>query len=98
MRKNILITAIAGCVFALPASSQIVPSKESLSKLYPGEAYSPYAERRFPSRPLWGDTHLHTGLSVDAGLFGARLGLDDAYRFARGEQVMASSGVRSTGW
>ncbi len=92
MRKNILITAIAGCVFALPASSQIVPSKESLSKLYPGEAYSPYAERRFPSRPLWGDTHLHTGLSVDAGLFGARLGLDDAYRFARGEQVMASSG------
>jgi hypothetical protein len=92
MRKNILITAIAGCVFALPASSQIVPSKESLSRLYPGEAYSPYAERRFPSRPLWGDTHLHTGLSVDAGLFGARLGLDDAYRFARGEQVMASSG------
>ena len=29
---------------------------------------------------------------MDAGLFGARLGLDDAYRFARGEQVMASSG------
>jgi len=25
-------------------------------------------------------------------LFGARLGLDDAYRFARGEEVMASSG------
>jgi Protein of unknown function (DUF3604) len=41
---------------------------------------------------FWGDTHLHTGLSVDAGLFGARLGLDDAYRFARGEQVTASSG------
>ena len=93
MRKNVLIAAAtAGYVFAVSASAQIVPSKESLSKLYPGEAYSPYAERRFPSRPLWGDTHLHTGLSVDAGLFGARLGLDDAYRFARGEQVMASSG------
>jgi len=39
-----------------------------------------------------GDTHLHTALSIDAGLFGARLGLDDAYRFARGEEVMASSG------
>ncbi|MBW2483853.1 MAG: DUF3604 domain-containing protein, partial [Deltaproteobacteria bacterium] len=40
----------------------------------------------------WGDTHLHTGLSVDAGLFGCRLGLEDAYRFARGEQVTASTG------
>ena len=93
MRTNILIAAAAaGCLLTLAASAQIVPSKESLSKLYPGEAYSPYAERRFPSRPLWGDTHLHTGLSVDAGLFGARLGLEEAYRFARGEQVMASSG------
>ncbi|MCP5117328.1 MAG: DUF3604 domain-containing protein, partial [bacterium] len=46
----------------------------------------------FPDRVFWGDTHLHTGLSMDAGLFGARLGLDEAYRFARGEQVTASSG------
>jgi hypothetical protein len=76
----------------MPALAQITPSKESLSDLYPGKAYSPYADRQFPDRVFWGDTHLHTGLSVDAGLFGARLGLDDAYRFARGEQVMASSG------
>ncbi|HET6592443.1 MAG TPA: DUF3604 domain-containing protein, partial [Xanthomonadales bacterium] len=74
------------------AAAQITPSKESLSNLYPGKAYSPYAERRFPDRVFWGDTHLHTGLSMDAGLFGARLGLEDAYRFARGEEVMASSG------
>jgi len=74
------------------AAAQIVPAEESLSELYPGQAYSPYAERGFPDRVFWGDTHLHTGLSMDAGLFGARLGLDEAYRFARGEQVMASSG------
>jgi hypothetical protein len=74
------------------ASAQIKPSEESLSGLYPGKAYSPYAQRNFPDRVFWGDTHLHTGLSMDAGLFGARLGLDDAYRFARGEEVMASSG------
>jgi len=72
--------------------AQIIPSKESLSDLYPGKAYSPYAQRNFPDKVLWGDTHLHTGFSVDAGLFGCRLGLDEAYRFARGEQVMASSG------
>ena len=54
--------------------------------------YSPYAGRNFPTRPLFGDTHLHTGFSMDAGAFGARLGPADAYRFARGEEIMASSG------
>ena len=77
---------------ATPATAQIVPSKESLSHLYAGKVYSPYAQRGFPSRPMWGDTHLHTGLSVDAGLFGARLGLDEAYKFARGEEVVSSTG------
>jgi hypothetical protein len=54
--------------------------------------YSPYANRNFPDRPLFGDTHLHTSFSMDAGAFGARLDPRDAYRFARGEQVIASSG------
>jgi hypothetical protein len=84
---SILLVGSATTGFA-----QIVPSKDSLSDLYPGKAYSPYAQRSFPDRVFWGDTHLHTGLSMDAGLFGARLGLDEAYRFASGEQVMASSG------
>jgi hypothetical protein len=79
-------------VLANPAAAQITPSKESLSDLYPGKAYSPYAQRAFPSRPLWGDTHLHTALSVDAGLLGARLGLEEAYQFARGEEVVSSTG------
>ncbi|MCZ0962352.1 DUF3604 domain-containing protein [Paracoccus benzoatiresistens] len=57
-----------------------------------GRPYSPYADRNFPARPLFGDTHLHTMLSLDAGAFGARLSPTDAYRFARGEQVTASSG------
>lgn len=52
----------------------------------------PYAKRKFPTRPFFGDTHLHTGFSMDAGAFGCRLTPRDAYRFARGEQVMASSG------
>jgi len=88
----ILSCAVLLIATATSAVAQIVPAKESLSDLYPGKAYSPYAQRSFPDQVFWGDTHLHTGLSVDAGLFGARLGLDDAYRFARGEEVMASSG------
>jgi len=54
--------------------------------------YSPWAQRKLPTRPLFGDTHLHTSFSMDAGAFGARLTPRDAYRFARGEEVTASSG------
>lgn len=92
MRMRVLMAGLFLAAVSTPAAAQFVPPEESLSDLYSGKAYSPYAQRSFPSRVLWGDTHLHTGLSVDAGLFGARLGLDDAYRFARGEEVMASSG------
>ena len=54
--------------------------------------YSPYANRNFPGRPLFGDTHLHTAMSMDAGASGTRLDPRDAYRFARGEQVVSNTG------
>mgnify|MGYP005614548713 FL=1 len=54
--------------------------------------YSPCAGRNFPTLPLFGDTHLHTSFSMDAGAFGARLTPKDAYRFARGEQLTSNSG------
>ncbi|MEZ4446699.1 MAG: DUF3604 domain-containing protein [Polyangiaceae bacterium] len=38
-------------------------------------------------RPFFGDTHVHTRLSLDANLQGNRLSPADAYRFARGERV-----------
>jgi hypothetical protein len=56
--------------------------------------YSPYAGRTYPTRPFFGDTHLHTSYSMDAGAFGCRLGPKDAYRFAKGEEVVASMGER----
>jgi hypothetical protein len=90
--KMIMLGAAALILAVAPAAAQITPSKESLSDLYPGKAYSPFADRSFPDRVFWGDTHLHTRLSADAGLFGNTLGLEAAYRFARGEQVTASSG------
>jgi hypothetical protein len=50
----------------LPAAvtATFTPSKESLSGLYAGKTYSPYAQRSFPSHVYWGDTHLHTRLSL----------------------------------
>ncbi len=57
--------------------------------------YSPYAGRNYPTRPLFGDTHLHTSYSFDAGAFGCRLTPQDAYRFAKGQEVVASMGERA---
>ena len=75
------------------ASDAGMPSTEVLKGLYPGKTYSPYAGRNFPSRVFWGDTHLHTGLSLDAGVFGNTLRPDDAYRLARGEEIKSSTGL-----
>ncbi len=95
MRRIIgVVQSVTLMLMAASASAQISPAKESLSDLYTGKVYSPYAHRNFPERPLWGDSHLHTRLSMDAGLFGNRLSPRDAYRFARGEEVIASSGQR----
>ena len=59
---------------------------------YQGRPYSPYADRAFATNVYFGDTHVHTGLSADAGGSGTRLMPRDAYRFARGEQVVSNTG------
>ena len=57
-------------------------------------SYSPAVEQTYPASVYWGDTHLHTNLSVDAYSLGNRgLGLDEAYRFAKGEIVEANNGM-----
>src|SRR5210317_415333 len=67
--------------------------EKALSEKYKGKSYSPYAARDFPNEVLWGDSHLHTGLSFDAGAAGCVLLPDDAYRFAKGEEVESSYGI-----
>jgi len=88
---------LALTVLTLPGLAQAQdigkPRPEDIRGLYPGETYSPYANRFFPTQVFWGETHVHTGLSLDAGLFGNTLGPEEAYRFARGEQVTASAGL-----
>jgi len=61
-------------------------------KVQQDRPYSPYADRDFPTRPLFGDTHMHTAFSMDAGAFGARLGPREAYQFARGNQLISNTG------
>ena len=89
--------AIAGTLllpgFATGQGDAGAPDKAKLDKAFPSKpGYSPYAGRSYPTMPLFGDTHLHTGYSMDAGAFGARLGPREAYRFARGEEIMSNTG------
>ena len=65
----------------------------------PEQIFSPYVERTVSDSNLaegvyWGDTHLHTSYSTDAGMMGNVLDPEDAYRFARGEEVVSSHGMR----
>ena len=104
MKKNLprWIVPSAACVVALSAlaaedirTDSGTLDKETAAKAFPSKPhYSPYAGRNFPARPLFGDTHLHTAMSFDAGMFGCRLGPADTYRFAKGAEVTSSSGQR----
>jgi hypothetical protein len=93
IRSMLLLLLVAA---ALPVFAQDpVPPPDTLKDAFPSQKhYSPYAGRNFPTEVFWGDTHLHTGMSMDAGAFGARLDPEDAYRFARGEELTSSTGLR----
>ena len=80
---------------SVPGLAQDTGTLDSASaeRAFPKRAtYSPYAGRNFPVRPFFGDTHLHTSYSLDAGAFGARLGPAEAYVFAKGREVASSTG------
>ncbi len=96
IRLLLSVAAVLTLAIATPALAQDpVPPKEALRDAFPAQKhFSPYAGRNFPTRVFWGDTHLHTSMSMDAGAFGARLTPEDAYRFARGEELTSSTGLK----
>jgi hypothetical protein len=92
----------AGVEAPLLAQDAGIHSGKELSAEKPARPYSPYASPyseyeagvKYPNRVFWGDTHLHTSFSMDAGAFGARLGPADAYQFARGDEIESSTAGR----
>lgn len=90
---------VLGLAWILPPSSAAlaqdqVPTRDAVARSIGKAEFSPYAGREYPTRVFWGDTHLHTAISVDAGTM-CRLGQEDAFRFARGEEVVATIGIRA---
>src|SRR5262245_55389055 len=89
--------SLAACLaFTSPILAQDVVRQQdlddkSIEKVFKEPGYSPYAGRNFPTQVYWGNQHMHTAISLDAGVLCT---LDDeaAYRFARGEEVITTTG------
>jgi len=90
--KIVVIGATVASLSTFCVSAQDYHSVEGLPNPFPDRPYSPNANRSFPTNVYFGDTHVHTALSADAGGGGTRLLPRDAYRFARGEQVTSNTG------
>ena len=87
---SILVAAVLSSPLCILAQDIAVDEGDiSIGK----KQYSPYLYQSYPNRVFWGDTHLHTSYSTDAGMVGNTLGPVEALRFARGEKVISSTGI-----
>ena len=81
-RRHALTAAVAALLFTQGA----VKANDAL--------YSTGVDTDYPKRVFFGDLHLHSNISADAHSMGnLLLSSADAYRFARGEKVVASNGL-----
>jgi len=93
-KSPITLSAVLIAALCLPIISMAKSTTMSDSHAK-RDSYAPYNKDTFPNKVYFGDTHLHTSYSTDAGLFGATKGPDTAYRFAKGEVVTASGGTKT---
>ena len=89
-----VLVVFSGILYSFSAFAQDVPrpTDEQLNELRSID-YSPYPQQNFPNQVYFGETHLHSSFSTDAGMVGNILGPDDAFRIARGEPFVSSMGV-----
>jgi len=100
MNRPKLVLFVGLAILPALAFAQMDISPSAAEVAVKERSYSPYVERTarnsdFAEGVYWGDTHLHTRYSSDSGMIGNRLGPDEAYRFAKGEQVVTSTGQRA---
>ena len=95
-RASNLLALIAALVVLLSGSAlaqEWTPDKDQTVEQ--PKPYSPFVDEHFPQKVFFGDTHFHSSLSVDSGMIGNRIDLNQALRFARGEEITTSTGQRA---
>jgi hypothetical protein len=94
MKRSLLFSASAAtALIAVPLLNQPANMSAEASPINGSE--KPVTPSPYPERPLFGDTHLHTTNSFDAFGAGNRLSPNEALRFARGEEIISSSGIQA---
>ena len=90
--KNLIPLFIALLVLSCSGDKK---SEAAASESSASQEQTDASSKEYPTQVYFGDTHLHTALSMDAGAFGNRLGMDEAYQFARGDEITSTTGVKT---
>ncbi len=86
MKPQIPITFLLLALGVLPSTAIAQDSDKVV--------YSPYVGQDFPNNVYFGDTHLHTNISLDSyGDGNTTLGPNEAYRYAKGEEMVGHDGL-----
>ncbi|MEM1155693.1 MAG: DUF3604 domain-containing protein, partial [Pseudomonadota bacterium] len=91
---TVIVPAPAYSTDVVPDKDKVLLNERGITEGIGQSDFSPYAGREFPTKVLWGDTHLHTAVSVDAGTMNT-IGQEDAFRFARGDTITTTHGLRA---
>ncbi len=85
---------------ALTLFSACAPKEETGTEAAASTGNAPVADAQvsqsdIPRDAFFGDTHVHTGWSADAGMDGAITSPEDAYRYALGQEVTSNTGQKA---
>ena len=94
MRKSITLIILA---ILLASCSREAPeagaNSQAQAEKSPGTPMADTSSQDFPRQAWWGDSHVHTGWSADAGMDGAITSPEDGYRFALGQTLKSNTGM-----
>jgi hypothetical protein len=71
-KSFVLVTVVLFISSAAALAQDVNPPEEQVEP--PKKEYSPFVGDHFPTKVFFGDTHVHTSYSTDAGMVGTTLG------------------------